>query len=200
KSLKKSKTRIRQNRSQHTGDSGQQQTLSQQLSNNANTMRTQRHPQSNLATTSDCTRQQKTGDIGTRDEQYKSDCNQQHRQRATRVANQLIAQRHHDCPEFAVKSLSRMIGSNSSHHGVHVCLCLRKTPPRLQARDDLQIVSATIRELFLVQRERHPQTHIVLEKLKASRHHTNDRVLLAIKKNLAIDDAPVATVATLPKA
>src|SRR6185436_7083372 len=122
------------------------------------------------------------------------------RQRTTRFANQLIAQRHHDYAEFAVKSIPRMVHSNPSHDGVQVCLCLRQNHAWLQARNDLQIVSVTIGELLLVERERHPQTHIVFEKVKTRRHYADDRVLFSIQKNLAIDDIAVPAVTTLPEA
>src|SRR5215217_9609347 len=86
------------------------------------------------------------------------------------------------------------------HDGVHVCLRLCYRHARLQTRHHCQVMTTTIRPVLLIESDRDPQPHVLREKLKTRRHHTDNCVLLAVEQNRAIEDVAIAAVATLPEA
>src|SRR6185369_13476176 len=109
-------------------------------------------------------------------------------QRAARLSDELLAHRHDDRAEFSIECFFGMVPHNAALDRVHVRLRLRYRNAGLQTRDDVQIMSAAIRHLFLVERDRNPQANFSVEKLKTRRHHTDDRILLSVEQNVAVDD------------
>src|SRR6185369_15991165 len=186
-------------RSEHTRRNRKQQTFSQQLPYDASTSRAQRESQRDLFTTPNRTRQQQPGNIRARDQQYKSNRDEQHDQRPTRIAHKLIAHRHHDDADLPSYRLVWMVHRNPAHDGVHVSLRLRHGHAGLQTRHHRQIVTTAIGPILLRESDRNPHAHVLRKKLKTRRHHANNRMLLAIQQDLAIENVSIAAIATLPE-
>ena len=69
----------------------------------------------------------------------------------------------------------------------------------LHSRDNGKVMIIAIRKLLLVERRGHPKAHRALQKLKACRHHADDRILLTIEENVTADYVRLGAVTPLPQ-
>src|SRR5262245_40245196 len=193
----------RQRQSGQAAQPGEQQTLGQQLPDDATAIRAQRSAHGNFPPPPRGARQQQVGNVRAGDQEHHPDRAEQHEQRQTNLARELRAQRNQIHPPAGVEI--RVLLLYPAVNSAHLGLRLLQTEAGFDPSHRHGATSAP-RAILFVNLPGRPYLRLlggqragITAPVEARRHHADHRGFIAAQDQFAPDDLRVAAEPPLPQ-